>query len=94
MKKTAAVSLEGSIVEGADPTLFEVGRLRPGIEGRLAALHASYRIIIVSPILNTNRGVRILTAWLYDNNVPFDDLWMGSGMPYADVWVHDEAVKL
>ena len=93
-KPVAAVRLEGTITDDADPDVLDFGTLRPGVKEKLAKLHETHFIIVVSPSTKYSSGARLLYAYLMDLGLAFGDVWCGEGLPSASLWVDDTAVKL
>lgn len=93
-KPVAAVRLEGTITEGADPDMRNFGTLKAGALEKLNALHDTHSILVVSAAVKYVNAAKELWLFLIDNNIPFMDVWCGDGLPSADVWVDDNAVKL
>lgn len=93
-KPVAAVRLEGTLTDNADPDLIYFGDLKPGVREKLASLEDTYTIIVVSAACKYDSGARRLWNFLIDSDLAFTDVWCGSGLPSADVWVDDTAVKL
>lgn len=80
---------------GADPDIGVLGTVKDGVRERLAKILAdSGRVIIVSAVCKYPRWYSFLYRWLVNERVDFSDVWAGDGLPYADVYVDDEAVKL
>jgi 5'(3')-deoxyribonucleotidase len=93
-KPVAAVRFEGTIAENADPDLLDFGSLKPGALEKVKKLHDTHSILVVSATVKYPRGVKLLYLWLIEHLVDFTDVWCGEGLPSADLWVDDNAVKL
>jgi hypothetical protein len=93
-KPVAAVHLEGTITLNADPDLLNFGDVKEGVRAKLEALHKTHIVLVMSPAVKYPLGAKRLWNFLIENDLSFSDVWCGDGLPSADVWVDDNAVKL
>lgn len=75
------------LVPGA-PDKEQIEKLRKLVEETQAT------VIIHDPLANSEFGVKAVLNWLYDNGVPFDEIWMGFGKPFADFYIDNRSEKL
>lgn len=94
VKPIAAVVLEGTVVTHTDPDLFIIGDWIAGVHEKLETLSKTHYILLVTPIAKTNRGASLLMSRLYEDGIPFDEIWMGNGLPHAEVRYDNGAQKL
>lgn len=94
MKPVAVVTIEGTLTTGGDPDLFDFGEWKPGIILKLAALRETHFVLLVSPSLRSTACARILLERLNREGIPFDDVWLGDGVPVAALRYDDEAKTL
>ena len=38
------------------------------------------------------KNLRLVRRWLKDNNLPFDEIWVGIGKPFATAYIDDRGV--
>ena len=99
-KPVVCVDLDGTIAEW-DPNGFDVeviGNPLPGAVEFMQTLAKNAMVVIYS--CRTNSLVdspmvaktRIID-WLRENDIPFDDVYVGQGKPLANVYVDDCAVS-
>ena len=93
-KPIASVRLEGTVTDGGDPEAWDFGTVRKDALSALAKLQETHYILIVSPTIRYTIGAKMLMQFLYDNGVPFDEIWMGSGVPLAAVHYDNKALTL
>lgn len=93
-KPFAAVRLEGTIVQNADPDVLDFGTIREGVKERLASLQRTHDVLILSSAIKWPNALRLLNAFLRSNGLEFYDIWGGDGLPTAELWIDDEARKL
>lgn len=94
MSKLAAVRFEGTITEGADPDILQLGTLKEGVVAKLEKLAETHGLIIVSSCIKHHMGCKFVHDFLIQAQIPFLDLWCCDGLPTVDLWVDDNAVKL
>jgi hypothetical protein len=95
--RTAVVRLEGTLAEVIEgPPVLSVGTPIEGAAEKLTALAREYRVVIVSPLLNTDLGHRLVFAWLLDHgfSAGYDELWVGYGLPDGDLYIDNRARAL
>lgn len=93
-KPLAAVRLEGTITTGGDPDLLNPGTVIPGVVEKLEKLYETHDVLILSPAVKYPRGAKMLYDFLIGNLIAFTDVWCGDGLPSADLWIDNNAVKL
>lgn len=93
-KPIAAVWFDETIARNTDCGLCVLGDPIPEALAALAALRTRCFVVIVSPILNTQHGVRCMLEWLHSHNVPYDDVCDNGLLPCADEWYHTGALPL
>lgn len=94
VKPIAAVVFEGTVALDADADLGTIGEWAPGVREKLTALRETHTVLIVSAFARTDGGVRRLTAMMYQDDIPFDDVWCGLGVPVCDRMYDNRAEKL
>lgn len=93
-KPIAAVILEGTVVDQFDDDTMRLGNFKPKAVEALRELQRTHFILIVSAMAKTDKGARTLQTLLYQESVPFDEVWMGWGFPKHDVLYANGAQKL
>ena len=94
VRPQAAVHFEGTITEGADITLRELGRLRPGVKEQLEALQKTHNVIIVSAFAKDKPGRERVLRFLRQHCLTYWEIWTGFGYPEAAVRYDNGALLL
>ena len=94
MKPIAAVTVEGTLTTGHDLPVGQLGEWKEGVAKRLTELQKDYHILLVSGIVRSPWGLALLADRLYQDSIPFDEIWLGYSRPEAAVYFDDEARKL
>lgn len=92
-KPIAAVVLEGTVVDSFDDDTMRLGHFKQKAIEALRELQRTHFILIVSAMAKTDNGAKRLQSLLYQESVPFDEVWMGWGFPRFDV-LYASAKKL
>lgn len=78
-KPIAVVRLESCLQDS------EGGPSEYGIE-RMRDLAKTHYLYVVTPLAWNLDGLRAVFRWLAQYDVPYNDVWAGSGIPEADLW--------
>lgn len=91
-KPIAAVAIRDTLA--ADDFVTIPGDPAKGARGLLEALKRDgFFVLIADPLLNTPDGQRQALIWLNLHELPYDELYVESGIPAADVYVNGRSVK-
>lgn len=94
MKPIAAVIFEGTVVEDYDADLNVLGAFKQDAIEKLRELQRTHFVLLVSAFAKTDAGARRLQTLCYQEGVPFDEVWMGYGLPAFDKLVSNSARPL
>lgn len=89
---TLAIDFDGTICEHEFP---RIGEVKLGAVKAIQALDkAGFRIVIhtcrVNPELDVDgKRLKETEAWLKEQEIPYDEIWMGKGKPIASVYIGD-----
>jgi hypothetical protein len=93
--KIAVVAVKDTLDDGTG-----FGSLSPGEPARDAKIvlerlkRDGYYIIIADSFANSQESVRILIHWLHQHELVYDDIWLGYGMPQAELYVNNNSKKV
>jgi hypothetical protein len=87
-KPIAVVRFEGTICD------WETGKPVDGALARIEKLRETHYVLVVSALASDTATTRLLMDWLITHGSPYDDVWLREGIPSADVWYDDKALKL
>lgn len=104
-RRTVAVDLDGVLAEyDGWEGLDAIGDPVEGAEAFLEALSERFEVVIYTTRLNPNpfdedtprtsleRCKQIVVGWLERHDLPYDDVFVGTGKPIAVAYVDDRAV--
>lgn len=100
---TVCVDVDGTLAEYQGwKSYTQVGAPIKSMVGTLRAIIASrpsvYIIVHTCRVTTVDNkiipaAVETLTRWLKTHEVPYDEIWMGTGKPYANVYIDDMAAN-
>lgn len=86
-KPTVAVRFEGTILKGS----WDEGEANDEVIGRLKSQAELIYIVIVTPLTQSLGGYKVVLDFLVRNEVPYDEVWAGNGIPDTDHWWDNNA---
>lgn len=90
--KVAAVAIRGTLADG-ECEKFPGSPLDGAKELLERVAAAGYKLVIHDPLLNSPEGQQGVLRWLYEHELPFDDIYAGFGAMRADLYVNGLSVK-
>lgn len=86
-KTPVAIRLEGTILKGS----WEENEQNDEVIGRMHAQKDDLYFVVVTPLTQADAGAKLVIDWLNRNDVPWDDVWCGHGIPNVDYWYDNNA---
>lgn len=101
-RRIVAVDLDGTLA-GYDKWrgYTKIGKPNPDIiklvrtekrEGAYILIHTARTTTVTNKVIP--KVVVELERWLDENDVPYDEIWLGTGKPYASVYIDDKAMNV
>lgn len=90
----AAVRVEGTIANRRGAIPWEFDEPLPGVIAALESLRKTHFVILVTSATANSTFIPYLYRYIADNAIPYDDVWAGFGIPDAELWVDNKAVRI